>query len=86
MQRPGFFGPPDWVLEILSPSTSWKDQTEKRNIYEKYGVQEYWVLNPDTLDLVMYHRDGESFGPPIGAKLDRTVSPGLFPEIRLVVD
>ncbi len=40
------FGAPDWVVEILSPSTSKKDQSLKKRVYEKAGVKEFWVVCP----------------------------------------
>jgi Uma2 family endonuclease len=40
-------GAPDLVVEILSPSTSTKDRREKYYLYEKYGVREYVVIDPD---------------------------------------
>jgi len=40
------FGAPDWVVEILSPSTAKKDQQQKRRVYEKAGVKEYWIVCP----------------------------------------
>jgi len=39
-------GAPDLVLEILSPSTAYYDLRQKKNIYEKYGVKEYVVIDP----------------------------------------
>ncbi len=39
-------GAPDLVLEILSPSTSGKDQREKYRVYEEAGVREYWIIDP----------------------------------------
>ena len=42
----GCNGAPDWILEILSPATSKKDLTEKFDIYQNAGVQEYWVVYP----------------------------------------
>ena len=42
----GHWGAPDLVVEILSPSTSRKDQNEKYNLYERSGVKEYWVIDP----------------------------------------
>ena len=40
------FGPPDLVVEIVSPSSYVKDRYEKFRIYEKYGVKEYWIVLP----------------------------------------
>ena len=42
----GCNGAPDWIIEILSPATSKKDLTEKFDIYQHAGVQEYWVVYP----------------------------------------
>ena len=40
-------GPPDLVVEILSPSNTAHDLAVKREIYARYGVPEYLILNPD---------------------------------------
>jgi Uma2 family endonuclease len=42
----GCFGPPDWVIEILSPSTTKRDFQDKFEIYESSGVKEYWIVEP----------------------------------------
>lgn len=81
----GIVGAPDWILEILSDSTSYKDQTEKRNLYEEAGVPEYWILNPDTLDLLVYRLENGRYGAPTGARLDTPRGIDRFPEISLVV-
>jgi Uma2 family endonuclease len=39
-------GAPDLVVEILSPSTGKRDKTKKKETYERFGVKEYWVLDP----------------------------------------
>ena len=38
--------PPDFVLEVASPSTASNDYTDKRQDYERYGIREYWRLDP----------------------------------------
>ena len=45
-------GAPDLVVEILSPSTSSRDWREKRDLYAKHGVNEYWVV--DTVNRVIF--------------------------------
>ncbi len=50
----GCRGAPDWVIEVLSPSTASKDQILKRRIYEKAGVREYWVVHPTDRTIMVY--------------------------------
>ena len=40
-------GPPDLVIEILSPSTGQRDRELKRKVYANYGVKEYWLVDPE---------------------------------------
>jgi Uma2 family endonuclease len=39
-------GAPDLVIEILSPDSGRRDKTEKLDLYAKYGVAEYWIVDP----------------------------------------
>lgn len=39
-------GPPDLVIEILSPGSDRRDRTEKLDLYAKYDVAEYWIVDP----------------------------------------
>lgn len=43
----GYVGVPDLVVEIVSPSTARSDKFYKFNMYEKFGVKEYWIIEPD---------------------------------------
>lgn len=49
-----WLGAPDLVIEILSPSTVRNDQVRKFQIYERYGVGEYWILDPDAETLAVW--------------------------------
>ena len=48
-------GAPDLVIEILSPSTDAKDRGIKRELYGKYGVTEYWLVDP-IAETISIHR------------------------------
>lgn len=60
--RRGIVGPPRWVIEVLSPSTSKRDQGDKRAVYERHGVRQYWLVHPQDRVVLIYSL-GES-GPP----------------------
>ena len=47
LDEKGCKGSPDMIIEIMSPSSGKKDRVEKYNKYEKAGVKEYWVVEPD---------------------------------------
>ena len=50
----GIHGAPDLVVEVLSPSTMKRDRTEKKDVYEKCGVKEYWIVNPAGKSIEQY--------------------------------
>lgn len=50
----GVFGAPDFVLEVLSPSTRKKDLTIKLSKYINAGVREYWIIDPEKKILITY--------------------------------
>lgn len=47
-------GAPDLVVEILSPSTAYYDLKKKYKAYEKYGVKEYWVVDPEDKSIEIF--------------------------------
>ena len=54
IQDKGIFGAPDLIIEILSPSTSQLDWEEKKLIYERYGVQEYFLVEPNSKSVTSF--------------------------------
>jgi Uma2 family endonuclease len=64
----GAVGPPDIAVEILSPYTSVKDQREKLELYERFGVTEYWIVDPANRVMWVYRLGG--FAAP--SRIERT--------------
>jgi len=50
-------GAPDLIIEILSPSTTKKDQSEKYALYERAGIREYWIVDPSQYSAAVYRLD-----------------------------
>jgi Uma2 family endonuclease len=44
----GLWGAPDLIIEIMSPDTREQDRQLKRKLYSRFGVGEYWIVDPDT--------------------------------------
>ena len=52
-------GAPDLVVEVLSPSTTINDRGIKKDVYERSGVKEYWIVDPSAKSIeVHYLKDG----------------------------
>ncbi|AIS51869.1 hypothetical protein TKV_c06850 [Thermoanaerobacter kivui] len=61
----GCKGTPDLIVEITSPSTARIDKVEKFNLYEKHGVKEYWIVEPEIkLVTVFLLQENGRYGRP----------------------
>lgn len=56
-------GAPGLVIEILSPSTRKRDLTLKRRLFEREGVREYWIVDPDRNSIAVYRCDADGTMP-----------------------
>jgi len=81
----GCSGAPDLIVEITSPSTSRKDHKEKFFRYERAGVREYWLVEPDANTVTVFTLGIDTrYGRPDVYSDDETISVGVLPE--LVID
>ena len=71
---------PDLVVEILSPSTAQRDRGPKRDIYERNGVREYWLVDPRRCEIAVLVRDARGrFGSERAVSGDERASSVLLP-------
>ena len=78
-------GAPDIVIEILSPGTRSKDLELKRKTYARYGVQEYWIVDPDAeaIEVLLWSEIGYVTA---GTYLKSDcLSSALLPELKLAL-
>ncbi len=71
-------GAPDMVVEILSPSSSHYDLGHKKNVYEAYGVKNYWIVDPALREVrLFYHCDGKFEPGSIARAVDSLTAASL---------
>lgn len=76
IKRWGVYGAPDFLVEIISPSTKIKDYTKKLSKYMEAGVREYWILDPYQQKLLVYFFESDSC--PVIYGLDTPVPIGIY--------
>ena len=78
-------GAPDLVVEIGSPSTRKRDETIKRHLYERFGVTEYWVIDPELDTITVYRLIEGRFTRTAELSLehDDALTSPLFPGLEL---
>ncbi len=78
-------GAPDLVVEILSPGTRKTDEVTKRKLYERFDVQEYWVIDPELETIKVYRRGDGGFvrAAELAAEAGDIVTTPLLPECSI---
>jgi Uma2 family endonuclease len=77
-------GAPELVIEIASKGTRKRDETIKRRLYERAGVSEYWVVDPEIDTIRVYRRTDGSYGRAI--ELSREASDTLTSPLSAGLD
>jgi len=77
-------GPPDVVVEVLSPSTAKRDRELKRKRYEHFGVREYWLVDPSTSSLEILRLQKGQFMKQVSVNSPDQCSTDLLP--GLIID
>ena len=83
MKRWGILGAPDFVLEVLSPSTKRKDCIKKLEKYREAGVKEYWMIDPYKRKVIIYQFELEMYPTVYG--IEGKIPVGLY-EGNLMID
>ncbi len=60
LTEPKVDGPPDLVVEVLSPSSRSRDREQKLHLYGRAGVGEYWIVDPQSRLVEQYRREGDA--------------------------
>jgi Uma2 family endonuclease len=76
-------GPPDLLIEAISPSTSTRDLRDKRNIYSRCGVPNYWLLDPDARSVTELELIEKAYAVVSESAGSASLSPKLFPGLSI---
>jgi Uma2 family endonuclease len=78
-------GAPDLVVEVLSPGTRRRDERMKRNLYERAGVEEYWIVDPELETVKIYRQESGAFGAATDLAMEKgeSLTSPLFPGFAL---
>ena len=79
----GCQGAPDWIIEIVSPSSQRMDYQIKLFKYRTAGVKEYWIVNPDTYTVTVYGFDNDFNSGQYSFK--QKIQVGIYPELSIVI-
>ena len=76
-------GAPDLLIEILSPSTKENDQIYKKQVYEKFGVKEYWIIDPVGESVEIWSLINKKYNLVEHANKEQTITSHLLKELKI---
>lgn len=81
-------GAPDLVIEVLSDGTRKRDEVTKRKLYERFGVREYWIVDPVLESIKIYRQSGKGFerAAELSVEAGDTLTSPLFPGLVIPLD
>jgi Uma2 family endonuclease len=78
-------GAPDLVVEVLSETTAEIDRTTKLKLYARYGVQEYWLIDPEQCTAEIYRREARGFERVASLQPSDLLTTPLLPGFSLLL-
>lgn len=80
----GCTGSPDMIVEIVSPYNPNNDFIRKLNLYDKFKVKEYWIVNPMKKNVLVYKLDdNESYGMPDIYTFEDKIKVGIYNDLEI---
>lgn len=82
----GIVGAPDLIVEIISKSTIDKDRVIKKDLYEQFGVREYWIVDPRNRSIEVYLLDNNRYRLFSFAAEEGPINSSVLPEFVMEVN
>ena len=80
----GCEGAPDWIIEIVSPSSHRMDYQIKLFKYRTAGVREYWVVNPSTKIVMVYGFEEDAHSGQF--RFDQTIQSNIYHDFEIIMN
>lgn len=81
LDEKGCHGAPDWVIEIVSPSSRKMDYVRKSTLYQETGVREYWIVDPQKEMVTIYK--AEQWDLPVCHSFSERIQVGIYNDLYL---
>lgn len=81
LDEKGCHGAPDWVIEIVSPSSRKMDYVRKSTLYQETGVREYWIVDPKKEMVTIYK--AEQWDLPVCHSFSERIQVGIYNDLYL---
>ena len=79
----GIEGPPDIVVEILSPNSRTMDRRVKPRVYARYAIPEYWIVDGDIGQVEIHRLGADSYALDMRFYRDALLVTQSFPEVKV---
>ncbi|HFA47841.1 MAG TPA: Uma2 family endonuclease [Bacteroidetes bacterium] len=79
-------GPPDIIIEIISPGTVKRDRVEKKNICEKFAVKEYWLIDPANKTVEIFAIKNNVYELQLFLEIKGKLTSGMLPGFEMDVE
>lgn len=70
---------PDLCVEVLSPSTAATDRGKKMQVFARFGVREYWIVDPAAESIELYELGADGYGLRLAGSGSEAISPSTLP-------
>ena len=81
LDEKGCHGAPDWVIEIVSPSSKYMDRVRKLALYKEAGVREYWIVDPMQTNVTVFELEHD-IDPKVYSFTER-VKVGIYEDFAI---
>lgn len=87
LDKAGCKGTPDLVIEIVSPGSGKRDRRIKRDLYEKHGVKEFWLVDyqEEVVEVYLLNEDSIYEKSKVYAEKDK-ITVSIFPDLEIEVE